>query len=110
MRQRGIAIQCRSDDTASKSRCAALGEAVARAPPLATFATVIAHVAAGDGWLFSARTLARHTPPGLVAKRLALTPLHDVRFEIVWHVNTDPATVDAFVARMQRALDLTAAR
>jgi DNA-binding transcriptional LysR family regulator len=76
-----------------------------RAPALATFATVIAHIAAGDGWLFSARTLARHTPPGLVAIRLAVPPRREVRFEIIWHVNTDPATIDAFVARVQQALE-----
>ena len=75
-----------------------------RAPPLGTFATVIAHIAAGDGWLVSARTLARHIPPGLVAKRLAVTPRHKLQFEIIWHVNTDPATIDAFSARIQQAL------
>ena len=75
-----------------------------RAPPLGTFATVIAHIAAGDGWLVSARTLARHIPPGLVAKRLAVTPRHKLQFEIIWHVNTDPVTIDAFSARIQQAL------
>jgi len=75
-----------------------------RAPPLGTFATVIAHIAAGDGWLVSARTLARHIPPGLVAKRLAVTPRHKLQFEIIWHVNTDPATIGAFSARIQQAL------
>jgi DNA-binding transcriptional LysR family regulator len=75
-----------------------------RAPPLGTFATVIAHIAAGDGWLVSARTLARHIPPGLVAKPLAVTPRHKLQFEIIWHVNTDPATINAFSARIQQAL------
>jgi DNA-binding transcriptional LysR family regulator len=75
-----------------------------RAPPLGTFATVIAHIAAGDGWLLSARTLARHTPPGLAAKRLAVTLRRKLQFEIIWHVNTDPATIDAFSARIQSAL------
>ena len=74
------------------------------APPLATFATVIAHIAAGDGWLLSARTLARHTPPGLAAKRLAVTLRRKLQFEIIWHVNTDPVTIDAFSARIQQAL------
>jgi DNA-binding transcriptional LysR family regulator len=76
-----------------------------RAPPLATFATVVAHIAAGDGWLLSARTLARHPPPGLVAKRLAVTPRRTVQFEIIWHVNADPATIDAFCAQIRQALD-----
>ena len=66
---------------------------------------MIAHIGAGDGWLFSARSLARHTPPGLVAIRLAVAPRRAVRFEIIWHVNTDPATIDAFVARVEQALD-----
>ncbi len=75
-----------------------------RAPPLDTFAAVIANVAAGDGWLFSARTLARHVPPGMAAKRLTISPRHKVQFEIIWHVNTDPATIDAFSGRIQRIL------
>jgi DNA-binding transcriptional LysR family regulator len=75
-----------------------------RAPPLGSFAIVIAHIAAGDGWLLSARSLARHPPQGLVAKRLAVTLRHKVQFEIIWHVNTDPPTIDAFSARIQQAL------
>jgi DNA-binding transcriptional LysR family regulator len=75
-----------------------------RAPPLSSFATVLAHIAAGDGWLLSARTLSRHVPPGLVAKPLAARSRHKVQFEIVWHVNTDPATIEAFCARIQQSL------
>jgi len=75
-----------------------------RAPPLGTFANVIAHIAAGDGWSFSARTLARQTPPGIAARPLAVTPPDAVRFEIIWHVNTDPETIAAFAERLQDAL------
>jgi DNA-binding transcriptional LysR family regulator len=75
-----------------------------RAPRLGTFATVIAHVAAGDGWLLSASTLARHPLPGLVAKPLATTSRRAVRFELIWHATTDPAVVEAFSQRIRRAL------
>jgi hypothetical protein len=57
-----------------------------RAPPLGTFANVIAHIAAGNGWSFSARTLAQQTPPGIAARPLAVTPRHNVRFERDWQV------------------------
>jgi DNA-binding transcriptional LysR family regulator len=75
-----------------------------RAPPVETFASVIGNVSSGSGWLFSARTLSRTTPPGTVAKPLAVPALHSVKFEIIWHVNSDPATVTAFAERFQSAL------
>jgi DNA-binding transcriptional LysR family regulator len=75
-----------------------------RAPPLGSFATVIAHIAAGDGWSLSARTLARQTPPGIAARPLAVTPRHTVRFEIIWHIHTDPETIATFAQRVQDAL------
>lgn len=75
-----------------------------RAPRSGSFATVITQIAAGDGWLLSARTLARHVPPGLVTRRLAVTSRRRVQFEVIWHVNTDPATVQTFCRRIQEAL------
>jgi DNA-binding transcriptional LysR family regulator len=75
-----------------------------RAPPLGSFANVIAHIAAGHGWSLSARTLARQTPPGIAARPLEVTPRHTVRFEIIWHVNTDPDTITTFSQRVQDAL------
>jgi LysR family hca operon transcriptional activator len=75
-----------------------------RAPPLGTFATVIAHIAAGSGWSLSARTLARQTPRGIAARPLAVTPRHTVRFELIWHINTDPDTIATFAQRVQDAL------
>jgi DNA-binding transcriptional LysR family regulator len=75
-----------------------------RAPPLETFASVIANIAAGGGWLVSASTLARHTPPGLSAKPLTVALRRSVRAELIWHVNTEPATVTAYADRFQSAL------
>jgi DNA-binding transcriptional LysR family regulator len=76
-----------------------------RAAPLSTMATVIAQIAAGDGWLFSARTLARHVPPGLVAKPLAVGFGRKVEFGLIWHINTDAEFVDGFTERLQASLD-----
>jgi len=75
-----------------------------RASPQGTFANVIAHIAAGDGWSLSARTLARQTPPGIAARPLAVSRLRPVRFEIIWHVSTDPETIAAFTERIRFAL------
>ena len=75
-----------------------------RAPPLGTFANVIAHIATGNGWSVSARTLAQHTPAGISARPLAVTTRHTVRFEIMWHINTDPETIATFAQRVQDAL------
>ena len=75
-----------------------------RAPPLGTFANVIAHVAAGSGWSLSARTLARHVPPGIVARPLATSLRRTVKFEIIWHVNTNTATIEAFTEGLETAL------
>jgi DNA-binding transcriptional LysR family regulator len=76
-----------------------------RAVPLSTMAAVIAQIAAGDGWLFSARTLARYVPPGLVARPLGVAIRRRVSFEIIWHVNTDAAAVEVLLERMQASLD-----
>ncbi len=76
-----------------------------RAAPLSTMAAVIAQIVAGDGWLFSARTLARHVPPGLVAKPLGIAAQRKLRFEIIWHINTDAAAVDVFLERVKAGLD-----
>ena len=76
-----------------------------RAAPLSTMAAVIAQIAAGDGWLFSARTLARHVPPGLVARPLGVAIRRKLRFEIIWHTNTDAAAVDEFLERTKASLD-----
>jgi DNA-binding transcriptional LysR family regulator len=70
----------------------------------AAFANVIAHIAAGHGWSLSARTLAQQTPPGIAARPLAVPPRHPVRFEIIWHINTDPETIATFTERFQDAL------
>jgi DNA-binding transcriptional LysR family regulator len=75
-----------------------------RAAPLGTFANVIAHVAAGSGWSFSARTLARHVPPGIVARPLATSLRRTVKFEIIWHVNTNTAALETFTEGLQAAL------
>lgn len=75
-----------------------------RAPPLANFATVVSHIAAGEGWSLSARSLTQHTPPGIAARPLATTTSRTVRFEIIWHVDTEPTTIDTFVERFRRAL------
>ncbi len=74
-----------------------------RAAPLGTFANVIAHVAAGDGWLVSARSLARNVVPGTVAKPLAVTPRRAVHFAMIWHAEQDPATIGVVVDRVQSA-------
>ncbi len=76
-----------------------------RAAPLSTMAAVIAQIAAGDGWLFSARTLARHVPPGLAAKPLNVGFGRKVEFEVIWHINTDAAVVVAFTERLRASLD-----
>ena len=76
-----------------------------RAAPLSTMAAVIAQIASGDGWLFSARTLARHVPPGLVARPLGVPIQRKLRFEIIWHVNVDAAAVDEFLERTKASLD-----
>jgi DNA-binding transcriptional LysR family regulator len=81
-----------------------------RAPPLGTFANVIAHVAAGSGWSLSARTLARSVPPGIVARPLATSLRRTVKFEIIWHVNINTTAIEAFTEGLQTALvklDLT---
>jgi DNA-binding transcriptional LysR family regulator len=75
-----------------------------RAPSLGTFANVIANVAAGNGWSVTVRTLTRHTPPGTTTRPLAVAPRHAVLFELVWHVNTHSATIEAFTERLQNAL------
>jgi DNA-binding transcriptional LysR family regulator len=75
-----------------------------RAPPLATFASVIANIAAGGGWMVSAGTLAQHTPPGLSAKPLTVALRRSVRAELIWHVHTEPATITAYADRFQSAL------
>jgi DNA-binding transcriptional LysR family regulator len=75
-----------------------------RAPPLGTLANVIAHVAAGSGWVLSARTLARRVPPGIVARPLAMSHCRTEKFEIIWHVNTNPAAVKAFTEGVETAL------
>jgi DNA-binding transcriptional LysR family regulator len=72
-----------------------------RAAPLGTFANVIAHVAAGDGWLVSARSLARNVVPGTVAKPLAVTPRRAVHFAMIWHADQDPTTVRVVADRVQ---------
>src|ERR1700753_1728854 len=76
-----------------------------RAAPLSTMAAVVAQIAAGDGWLFSARTLARHVPPGLVARPLGVAIRRRLSFEIIGHVNTDAAAVEVLLERMQASLD-----
>jgi DNA-binding transcriptional LysR family regulator len=75
-----------------------------RAPPLGTLANVIAHVAAGSGWSLSARSLARHVPPGTVARPLATSLRRTVKFEIIWHVNTNTTALEAFTEGLQTAL------
>jgi DNA-binding transcriptional LysR family regulator len=75
-----------------------------RAPPLGTFANVIALVAADSGWSLSARTLARHVPPGIVARPLATSLRRTVKFEILWHVNTNTAAIETFTEGLEAAL------
>jgi DNA-binding transcriptional LysR family regulator len=75
-----------------------------RAPPLGTFANVIAHVAAGGSWSFSARTLARHVPPGVAARPLATSLRRTVKFEVLWHINTNTAALEAFTEGLEAAL------
>jgi DNA-binding transcriptional LysR family regulator len=75
-----------------------------RASSQGTFANVIAQIAAGDGWSVSARTLARQTPPGIAARRLAVSRLQPVRFEMIWHVSTEAETIAAFSERIRDAL------
>jgi hypothetical protein len=44
------------------------------------------------------------TPGPLTARPLAVALRHELQIGIIWHVNTDPATVEAFTARIQQAL------
>ncbi|MTD12386.1 LysR family transcriptional regulator [Nakamurella sp. YIM 132087] len=76
-----------------------------RAEPLGTMADVIAQITAGHGWLYSAGTLGRHVPPGTVARPLRVALRRPVRFELVWHVNTDPEATEAFSSRFMTVLD-----
>jgi DNA-binding transcriptional LysR family regulator len=76
-----------------------------RAPPVGTLANVVAHVAAGNGWMVSTRTLARHVAAGTVARPLAVTARHTVRFVAAWHVSADSAAVGAFLERLDEALE-----
>jgi DNA-binding transcriptional LysR family regulator len=76
-----------------------------RAPTADTMASVIAHIAAGNGWMLGTGTVARNVPAGVVAKPFEVILRHTLQFEIVWHVNTDPTVVGAFTARLQSALD-----
>jgi DNA-binding transcriptional LysR family regulator len=75
-----------------------------RAPSLGSFANVIAHVAAGGSWSFSARTLARRVPPGIAARPLATSLRRTVKFEVLWHVNTNTAALEAFTEGLEAAL------
>jgi DNA-binding transcriptional LysR family regulator len=75
-----------------------------RAPPLGTFANVIAHIASGGSWTLSARTLARRAPPGITARPLATSLRRTVKFEILWHVNTNTAALEAFTEGLEAAL------
>jgi DNA-binding transcriptional LysR family regulator len=76
-----------------------------RAPHVGTLANVVAHVAAGHGWMVSTRTMARHAAPGIVARPLAVTARHAVRFVVAWHTGADPAAVGAFLERLDEALE-----
>jgi hypothetical protein len=42
--------------------------------------------------------------PGIAATPLAFPPRHTVRFEIIWHINTDAETIATFVERFRDAL------
>jgi DNA-binding transcriptional LysR family regulator len=75
-----------------------------RASSPGTFANVIAHIAAGNGWLVSAGILPRHLPPGTVTRPLAVTTRHTVHFAVIWHINSDPTVIDIFTTRFQNAL------
>ncbi len=43
-------------------------------------------------------------PPGIAARPLDTISRHTVKFEIMWHVNTNTAVVEAFTERPETAL------
>jgi DNA-binding transcriptional LysR family regulator len=71
------------------------------APSVGTLATVMGHIAAGNGWMASSGMLADHLAPGIVAKPLAVSLRHTVAFAVIWHVGADPVAVDAFTGRLR---------
>jgi DNA-binding transcriptional LysR family regulator len=76
-----------------------------RAPSVSTLANAVAHIAAGNGWMVSTRTMARYVAAGVVARPLAVTDRHAATFVVVWHVDADPAVVGAFLERLDDALE-----
>jgi DNA-binding transcriptional LysR family regulator len=75
-----------------------------RAPAVSTLANVMAHIAAGNGWMLTTGTVAANVTAGTVARPLAGPSRRAVQYQMVWHVNADQAAVAAFSERLDAAI------
>jgi DNA-binding transcriptional LysR family regulator len=75
-----------------------------RAPSVGTLANIMAHITAGNGWMLTTGTVARHVTRGTVARPLAVTSPREVQYLMIWHVSADPATIRAFTERLDVAI------
>jgi DNA-binding transcriptional LysR family regulator len=70
------------------------------APPAESFAAVLQHVAAGEGWIVVTDLVAAHPVAGTVARPLAAAVPPAVQLEVVWHRDAESPALQAYVDQL----------
>jgi DNA-binding transcriptional LysR family regulator len=78
------------------------------APTAVSFAAVLQHIAAGDGWTVVTAIVGPQPVAGTIARPLAASTHRKVHLEMIWHRNTDTRAVHELVDQIHKTLDLKA--